>query len=256
MTKTVLITGGAYGIGRAIARGFAPDHNVAVIWNKTAPEALLAEAPEVFPVQADLTAEGAAEQAVSAVTGHFGGLDVIVNNAGCAAATPLEDFDPAQSRNILDVNLLAPAALLAAALPHLTAGSAIVSISSTNAVLPPMGAVIYRASKAGLNLWTRGMAKELGPRGIRVNAVAPGAVNVPENPRDEELTGHFLSHTALGSLAEAEDIAEAVRFLASDAARVITGEVLNVNGGYRPDAQALFADGGLQTGRPGPILGT
>lgn len=231
--KTVLITGGAYGIGRAIARAFAADHNVAVTWHKTAPEALLAEAPDVFPVQADFTKDGAANQVVEAVTGHFGGLDIIVNNAGGAAATPLETFDPALSRRMLDVNLLAPAALLSAALPHLSPGSAIVSISSTNAVLPPMGAVIYGASKAGLNLWTRGMAKELGPRGIRVNAVAPGAVNVDENPRDAEMTGQFLKETALGQLAEAEDIAQAVRFLASDAARAVTGEILNVNGGYR-----------------------
>ncbi len=231
--KTVLVTGGAYGIGRAIARAFAPDHNVAVTWNRTAPDALLSEAPGVLPVQADLTATGAAERVVEEVTARFGGLDIIVNNAGGAAASPLETFDPGLSRNMLEVNLLAPAALLAAALPHLTPGSAIVSISSTNAVLPPMGAVIYGASKAGLNLWTRGMAKELGPKGIRVNAVAPGAVNVAENPRDAEMTGQFLKDTALGSLAAAEDIASAVRFLASDAARAITGEVLNVNGGYR-----------------------
>lgn len=231
--KTVLITGGAYGIGRAIARAFAPDHNVAVTWHRTAPEALLAEAPEVFPVRSDLTAEGAAGRVVSAVTGHFGGLDIIVNNAGGAAATPLEAFDPALSRRLLDVNLLAPAALLSAALPHLKPGSAIVSISSSNAVLPPMGAVIYGAGKAGLNLWTRGMAKELGPRGIRVNAVAPGAVNVEENPRDADTTGQWLKDTALGRLADAGDIAQAVHFLASDAARSVTGEILGVNGGYR-----------------------
>ena len=131
------------------------------------------------------------------------------------------------------VNVLAPAALLSAALPHLQPGAAIVSISSVNAVLPPKGAVAYGASKAGLNLWTRGMAKELGPRGIRVNAVAPGAVNVAEQPRDAELTELFVKDTALGRLAEAEDIAQAVRFLASSSARSITGEVLGVSGGYR-----------------------
>lgn len=231
--KTVLITGGAYGIGRAIARVFMPDHHVAITWHTTAPQALLEEAPEILALKSDLTAEGAAQQVVDKVIAQFGSLDIIVNNAGGAAATPLDGFDAAAYRDILDINLLAPAALLSAALPHLQPGAAIVSISSVNAVLPPKGAVAYGASKAGLNLWTRGMAKELGPRGIRVNAVAPGAVNVAEQPRDAELTELFVKDTALGRLAEAEDIAQAVRFLASSSARTITGEVLGVSGGYR-----------------------
>jgi 3-oxoacyl-[acyl-carrier protein] reductase len=77
------------------------------------------------------------------------------------------------------------------------------------------------------------MAKELGPRGIRVNAMAPGAVNIPEDPRPDDLTELFVRETALGRLAHPEDIAAAVRFLASDAAASITGEVLTVSGGYR-----------------------
>ncbi|MDC0136389.1 SDR family oxidoreductase, partial [Sulfitobacter sp.] len=98
---------------------------------------------------------------------------------------------------------------------------------------PPKGAAIYGASKAALDLWTRAMAKELGPRGIRVNAVAPGAVNIAQAPRDAELTKAFEEMTALGQLAEPSDIADAVCFLASDRARAITGEVLTVSGGYR-----------------------
>lgn len=231
--KTVLITGGAYGIGRAIAHAFAPDHNVAVTWHNTAPEALLDEVPGILALKSDLTSLAGPQEVVGAVLAHFGNLDIIVNNAGCAAATPLDGFEAAAYRDILDINLLAPAALLSTALPHLQAGAAIVSISSINARLPPKGAIAYGASKAGLDLWTRGMAKELGPRGIRVNAVAPGAVNVPEKPRDADLTDLFLKDTALGRLAEADDIAQAVRFLASQAARSITGEILGVSGGYR-----------------------
>ncbi len=134
---------------------------------------------------------------------------------------------------MLDVNLLAPGALLAAALPHLGPGAAIVNISSMNAVLPPRDASIYGASKAALNLWTRAMAKELGPRQIRVNAVAPGAINIPESPRPDDLTDLIVKDTALGRIGRPDDIARAVRFLASDAAGFITGEVLTVSGGYR-----------------------
>lgn len=92
---------------------------------------------------------------------------------------------------------------------------------------------MFGASKAALELWTRGMAKELGPRGIRVNAVAPGAVNDPQNPRPPELAAEFEKLTALGRLPSPSDIAAAVCFLAGDGASFITGEVLTVSGGYR-----------------------
>jgi 3-oxoacyl-[acyl-carrier protein] reductase len=156
-----------------------------------------------------------------------------VNNAGLVRSTPKENFDREDHRAILDLNLLVPAALLAAAMPHLKPGAAIVSISSMNAVLPPRDAVTYGASKAALNLWTRGMAKELGPQGIRVNAVAPGAINIPEDPRPEDLTALFVDNTAMGRIGRPDDIAKAVRFLASDDAAFITGETLAVTGGYR-----------------------
>lgn len=229
--KTVLVTGGASGIGTAISKAFARTHKCALTWCRRAPAAQTPQ--ETLTIQADLTQEGSAQQVVDAVLARFGRLDVIVNNAGSLAASPIAKFDAAQQRAILDLNLLAPQAILAAALPHLQPGAAIVSISSVNAVLPPKGHVTYGASKAALNLWTRAMAKELGPRGIRVNAVAPGAVNVPEAPRDAELTRRFTDETALGQLATPSDIAAAVTFLASDAACAITGEILTVSGGYR-----------------------
>ena len=126
-----------------------------------------------------------------------------------------------------------PHGVLSAALPYLKAGSVVVNISSVNAVLPPGGASLFGASKAALELWTRGMAKELGPRGIRVNAVAPGAIDIDDAPRSPELRQRFLDATALDRLGTPGDIAAAVRFLASDQAAFITGEVLTVSGGYR-----------------------
>lgn len=229
MTRVALVTGAARGIGRAIAEDLAQDHDVAITWHTTRPDAL----PGLHAVQADLTADGAAQAVVDSVIARYGRLDVIVNNAGSVVPSPKEAFDATAQRAILDVNLLAPGALLAAALPHLNPGAAIVNISSVNAVLPPREASIYGASKAALNLWTRAMAKELGPQGIRVNAVAPGAINTPEAPRPDELTTLFVEMTALGRIGRADDIAKAVRFLASDAAGFITGEVLTVSGGYR-----------------------
>lgn len=116
-------------------------------------------------------------------------------------------------------NVAAPMALLTAALPYLERGACIVNISSVNATLPALGACSYSASKGAINTWTRGMARELGPLGIRVNAVAPGAVERIESPRAPELVQQFVDMTALGRAATPEDIAPVVRFLASNAAR-------------------------------------
>ena len=108
-----------------------------------------------------------------------------------------------------------------------------VNISSVNATLPPKGASLYGASKAALELWTRAAAKEMGPRGVRVNAVSPGAIDIEDAQRDADLRQAFIDMTALERMGTPQDVAEAVRFMASDAASFITGEVLVVSGGYR-----------------------
>ncbi len=228
--KVALVTGGARGIGRGISENLMRDHHVAILHNTTVPDWI----PDtVLAVQGDLTDPAFAQVAVDAVLARFGRIDVIVNNAGVIVSSHLETFDPAAYRTIFDVNTLAPHALLAAALPHLQPGASVINISSVNAEYPPLGASLYGASKAALELWTRGAAKELGPRGIRVNAVAPGAIDTDEAPREETLRQAFIDLTALGRLGTPQDIAAAVRFLASDEAAFITGSVLVVSGGYR-----------------------
>ena len=224
------MTGAARGIRRVTAEMLAADYAVAITHLTTAPDDLPLG---VLAIEADLRDPQSYARIVAAVLERFGRLDLIVNNAGTIAGSPVGDFDHEALRATFDVNVLAPHGLLAAALPHLGRGAWVIGISSVNAVLPPKGAAIYGASKAALDLWTRAMAKELGPRGIRVNAVAPGAVNIAQAPRDAELTKAFEDMTALGQLAEPSDIADAVCFLASDRARAITGEVLTVSGGYR-----------------------
>ncbi|MEO1688264.1 MAG: SDR family oxidoreductase [Pseudomonadota bacterium] len=230
MRRTALVTGAARGIGRAVALDLARDHDVAVSWRTAPPQGL---PPSVLAVHADLTAPGGPGALVAATIARFGRLDVLVNNAGLFAPSPPEGVDAGAAAAMLGVNLLAPQALLAAALPHLRPGAAVVSLSSVNAVLPPRGGALFGASKAALELWTRAMAKELGPRGIRVNAVAPGAVAREDAPRPAELVDLFLRDTALGRLARPEDVAAAVRFLAGEDAGCVTGEVLTVSGGYR-----------------------
>ena len=226
-----LVTGGSRGIGRAIVDDLLTDHAVALTYRTTEP------APDVSAralcIRADLSDASQAPAIIDRVLDQYGRIDVIVNNAGDVRETPLEAFDAGAHRHQFDLHYLAPAALLAAALPHLGPGASVISVSSVNAELPPKGAVAYGASKAALNNWTRAMAKELGPRGIRVNAVAPGAIERPEAPRPEELLKLFVDLTALGRAGVPEDIAKVVRFLAGDGAGFITGEIITVSGGYR-----------------------
>lgn len=225
--KAVLVTGGARGIGAGIVDELAQDHNVMLHYNTTAPRR------GVVSVQGDLTDPGVPAQLIAATLDRFGRIDAVVHNAGDISVSPLDSFSPNDYRAMFDVNLFAAQGLLAAATPHFGVGACMVNISSVNAVLPPMGAAMYGASKAALDLWTRGAAKEMGPRGIRINGVAPGAIDVPDAGRDEDLKQAFVGMTALGRMGLPADIAGVVRFLLSGAASFITGEVLTVSGGYR-----------------------
>lgn len=227
MKPVALITGGARSIGRAIAEDLATDHAIAVTYHTTPPDALLAAYPETLAIQADLSDATTIPDIITQIIRRFGRIDVIVNNAGAIA------MDDADLTHTFAVNVAAPKALLDAALPHLQSGASIINISSINAALPAMGAVGYSASKAALDTWTRGMAKTLGPQGIRVNGIAPGAIERAESPRPPELIKAFVDMTALGRSGEPQDIAKVARFLTSDAAAFITGETITVSGGYR-----------------------
>ncbi|MCH2163521.1 MAG: SDR family oxidoreductase [Marinovum sp.] len=231
--KTVLITGGARGLGSAMGRAFYEDHNVVFTTHESPADAVLEHCPNAVPLAADLTEDKAIQGLPSRVFDHFGTLDIIINNAGVIEPDSPERFDFSKAKANYTLNAVTPMALAAAALPHLSTGAVIINITSTNARLPAMGAQSYSASKAALEAWTKIAAKTLGPKGIRVNAVAPGAVNIPEAPRPDELTKLFVDQTALGTLASPDDIANAARFLATDAAKAITGHILDVNGGYR-----------------------
>ena len=233
MARVVLVTGAARGIGRVIAEDLSADHDVAFTYRISDPARLQEAAPDAFPIRHDMSDATGMHTLLQQVIDRFGRLDAIVNNAGAVEETPFGSANHTAHRKLFDTNLIGPMALLDAALPHLGPGAAIVNISSVNARFPPMGAAAYGASKAALDNWTVAAAKALGPRGIRVNGVAPGAIERDESPRSEELIAAFVKDTALGRVGRPDDIAGVVRFLLSDAAGFITGETITVSGGYR-----------------------
>lgn len=235
MTRpVVLITGGARGIGRAIANDLARDHAVAITFH-TAPHpgaVFASQGPDRLALPFDATRDNPA-LLIARVMDRFGQLDGLVNNAGLVRDASLDTFDPTAAAEMMQVNALTPLALIAAALPHLSAGASIVNITSINARTPPAGAIAYGAAKAALENLTIGCAKALGPRGIRVNAVSPGAVERDHAPRPPDLIAAFIRETALGRLPLDTEVAAAVRFLLSDAASGVTGHSLAVSGGFR-----------------------
>lgn len=232
--KVALVTGIAGGIGAAIARRLAGEGWRVVGTAHGRFEAARALAAEIGgrAVACDLSRPGAAEALVADVLATEGRIDGLVNNAAAMAPGPDGGVD-ATHRAALEVSLMAPVALMDAMRAAMGQGGVIVNIGSLNADRPPMGAALYTAAKAGLAGATAAFARELGPQGIRVNAVAPGLIEKPEAPRPAGIVAQVIAETPLGRSGTPEDIAGPVAFLMSDAAGFVTGQVLTVAGGYR-----------------------
>ena len=239
---TVLITGASRGIGRAAAFAFARDcWRVAVCYHKAEKQGL--EVVEsirdfgglAYAFQGDIRSPEACEALVAAVADQFGPLDALVNNAGISLPCQFQDAGPEIWAETLDTNLLGARNMIAAALPSMLARKqgAIVNVSSMWGISGASCEVPYSAAKAGLIGLTKALAKELGPSNIRVNCVAPGVIQTDMNaalsPADME---ELAARTPLCRIGQADEVAEAILFLASTRASFITGQVLGVDGGF------------------------
>ncbi len=239
--KTAIVTGGSRGIGRAcVARLAAEGAKVALVYhsNQQAAEALLAElksAPgEVRAVQADVRDLQRAHEIVDPLFDEWGHIDVLVNSAGIVRDGLLGAMTAEQWRDVIDTNLGGTFNYCHAVtqpMMMMRRGS-IVNLSSTAAEFAARGQVNYAASKGGINGLTRALAKELAPRNVRVNAIAPGMIETDMSQVVRGIAGDQIKKMIpLKRIGTPEEVAAVAAFLASDDAAYLTGQVLRVDGG-------------------------
>jgi len=183
-------------------------------------------------IQADSADPAAISRSVAAAVAFLGGLDILVNSAAIAHNGMIEDLDVDAYQHLMDTNVRGPVLFSKAAIPHLTEGGRIITIGSGLAERVPFpGVTAYAMTKAALVAFTRGLSRELGPKGITVNLVNPGSTDTDANPADGPAADFQRSMTPLGRFARPGEIAYAVAFLASPGAGVITGVSLTADAG-------------------------
>lgn len=248
--KCALITGASRGIGRAVAERFAAegadvvithlqDHSVSETTIETLRKISLSagRSPRHLALEADAGDAVAAEAAVQRAVAHFGRLDCLVNNAGIQAPTASDSWDEATFARIMAVTLMGTAYSARAALQHFQSrpgGGTIINTSSVHEIIPKPGFLAYSIAKGGLGNLTRTLALECAASGVRVNAVAPGAVLTDMNAawaQDAASRARVEAHIPLGHAATPEEIAGVFAFLASDDASYITGQTIYACGG-------------------------
>lgn len=238
--KTAVVTGGTRGIGLAIVKRFLEEGaNVALCGSRPetankAVQQILADNPDapVMGLSPDLTDEAAVEAGLREVKEHFGGLDIVVNNAGISQSTAIGDYTPEEFDRVIDINIKSVLNGCQAASRVLEAGGVIISTSSMVSKMGQPSGVGYPMSKFAVNGITISLARELAPRGIRVNAVAPGVTAtdmVAALP--EEMIKPIADGIPLKRIGQPKEVADAFVFLASDLASYVTGEILHVDGG-------------------------
>jgi 3-oxoacyl-[acyl-carrier protein] reductase len=246
--QVALITGASSGIGRATAEAMAREGaRVAVNFHKNQSGAeqavakILGEGGEAFAFRADVTRSVEVESMVSAVRHRWGRIDILINNAGdLIARRTLADMTEEYWDQIMALNLKSVFLCVTAVWEEMVARKSgcivnVTSIAARNGGGP--GAAAYAAAKGGLLTYTKGLAKELAPHGIRVNGIAPGVIATPYHERYSpgEVFQRFVSSIPMGRAGTSEEVADVIVFLASPPARYITGETIEVNGGMLMD---------------------
>jgi 3-oxoacyl-[acyl-carrier protein] reductase len=243
--KVAVVTGASKGIGAGIAKHFAADGASVVVnyaSSKTDADKVVDEITKrggkAVAVQGNVAKKTEVQRLFAEATKAFGKIDVLVNNAGVYEFMPLEEVSEQQFHRMFDVNVLGMLLATQEALKHFNSDSgSVINIGSLASSLTPPTGVIYNATKAAVDAITRTLAKELGPRKIRVNAINPGMVItdgvISAGFHESDMRKMFESQTPLGRVGQTDDIVPAAVFFASDDSKWITGETLVIAGGLR-----------------------
>ncbi|WP_449427827.1 glucose 1-dehydrogenase [Rhodanobacter umsongensis] len=242
--KVALVTGASKGIGAAIAKSLAAQ-GAAVVVNYASSKsgadavvaAIAAAGGKAVAIQGDVSKAADAQALVEGAVKHFGRLDVLVNNSGVYEFAPLEAITEEHFHRQFNVNVLGLLLTTQAAATHLGEGSSIINIGSLVSRIVPAASAVYTATKGAVDAITGVLARELGPRKIRVNAVNPGMVEtegaITAGFIGSDFQAEAVTHTPLGRIGQPDDIASIVTFLASDDSYWLTGEHLFAGGGMR-----------------------
>ncbi|MFI7634269.1 SDR family NAD(P)-dependent oxidoreductase [Nonomuraea sp. NPDC049400] len=235
--KKILVTGGSRGIGRGVVLGLARAGADVVTCYRTEGEAVTSLARELKEtggdhhlVRADVSNPADVEDLVEQCRAAYGSLDVVVHNAGVISHVPFAELPLEEWQRVVTNNLGGPYLVTQRALPLLSEGASVIFVGSRVATVGIPLRAHYTATKAGLVGLTRSLAKELGPRQIRVNVVAPGPIQT-EEPTPPAVLERYQKMIPLGRLGDVADIAGVVAFLSSDLSRFVNGETINVDGG-------------------------
>jgi 3-oxoacyl-[acyl-carrier protein] reductase len=240
--KTAVITGASKGIGAGIALAFAKEGaNVVVNYARGKDDAEKVAANikdsggKSITVQADVSKKADVDKLFAEATKAFGTIDILVNNAGVYEFAPLDQITEESYRRLFDLNVLGTLLSTQAAVKAMNGGGSIINLSSVVSITPPPTGTVYSATKGAVDVITRTLAQELGPRNIRVNSLAPGLVETEGTKAtgNAEFESYAISRTPLGRAGAPQDVAKVAVFLASDDSAWMTGEVLPVAGGAR-----------------------
>ena len=238
--KRALVTGGSRGIGAAIARRLAREGAHVALTYVNNPDqadatvkAVQALGGKALAIQANSADAKAVVAAVERTVKELGGIDILVNNAGIAVVAPIDDYRLEDLDLTLAVNVRAVFVATQAAVKHMQTGGRIINLGSCNAErVPFMGGGVYAMSKAALVGLVKGLARDLGPRGITINNIQPGPVETDMNPATGDFAEMLMKMMALPRYGKADEIASLVAYLASPEAAYVTGASLSIDGGF------------------------